>query len=202
MTPSGLISLTPAYGDNYQLGYCFFIHHLDPDFVSQGIAYFQGAPDPGDIVVTHCGVVTGEGMCSEAQASGVKEASLSEYFDDPKVALMFRKPRNWHYSMGETISNDARSRDGEKYAYSLILAQALAKSQLGRLLNRWFEDKPDFFVSRLLDFGNMEYCSMHVAKSLQAVEELRNQGILSKPARTIDVQELFGSRAVFEDWKR
>lgn len=202
MTPKGLISLPPSYGVNYSLGYIGFIHHLDPGLVSSGIAYFQGAPEPGDISVTHALVVTGDGVCSEAQASGVKEAPLDEYFNDPKVALVFRKPRGWHVGMGEIIAQDARSRDGEKYAYSLILAQALAKSKLGRLLNRWFQDKPDALVSRLLDFGNMEYCSEHAAKALQAVESLRNQGILSKPARTIDVQELFGSRAVFEDWKR
>lgn len=194
-------SIPPVYWDNYCQGYIGFIHHFDPGFVSKGIAYFQGPPEYGDIRVTHALVVVGDNTCVEANPSGVEESSLSKYFDDPTLAIMFRKPRNWHPSMGQIIADEARTHIGHKYAYSLIVAQALAKSKLGRVLNGWFKDKPDAWVSRLLDYGDVEFCSELAAKALQAVPELRNLGILQSPARTIDVQELFGSRAVFEEWK-
>lgn len=194
-------SLQPAYGDNYQMGYIGFIHHFEPGFVSKGIAYFQGPPAYGDIRVTHALVVVGDNTCVEANPSGVEESSLSKYFDDETLAIVFRKPRNWHPSMGQLIADEARTHIGDKYAYSLIVAQALAKSKLGRLLNNWFKNKPDSWVSKFLDKGNIQYCSELAAKSLKAVPELRNQGILQADARTIDVQELFGSKAVFEDWK-
>jgi hypothetical protein len=194
-------SIAPVWGDNYCPGYIGFIHHLQPGFVSQGIAYFQGHPAYGDITVTHALVVSGEDECIEAQSSGVKRATLTQYFNDKTCAIVFRKPRNWHPSMGQIIVDEAAQHVGDRYAYTLILAQALSHSKLGRLLNRWWHDKPDAWVSRLLDYGCIEFCSELCAKALKAVPELRNQGILQCEPRMIDVQELFGSKAVFEDWK-
>lgn len=193
-------SMTPDWLENYDRGYIGFIHHLKPGFVSQGIAYFQGPPAYGDIVVTHSLVVTNENECVEAQASGVKRADLAQYFNDPTVAIVMRKPRQYDYNMGVIISSESSLHVGDKYAYTLIAAQALAHSWLGKKLNKWFDNKPDAWVSRLLDFGKVEFCSELCAKCLQAVPSLRSQGVLNQDARLIDVQELFGSVAVFEDW--
>lgn len=203
-------TLKPNWGVNYDVGYIGFTSRTD-DLVAAGIAWFErfqevagsgveGRGAPTGIVVEHALVVTGPDQCVEAHAgTGVQKSTLSKYWNDPHCRLFFRKPRKWSKILGEDIAISAQRHIGEKYGYGLILADALANTYAGHVLNVWLRNWPNRLFCKLWDRAGTEVCSELAAKALQ--ENVRNVGCLNQPARMIIPQELFEDPFIFEPWK-
>jgi hypothetical protein len=195
-------SLHPVYGKNYKIGYIGFTFD-DASIVSHGIAYFTRWTRMSQIKVSHALVVTGDNQCVEAlMGKGVVEQPLSKYFDNPKRHIFFRKPRRYTHQVGTRIAETAAEQVGAKYDRLLIAAQAMQGCFLGRWVRAVFGEKPDRFVSRLLNGKDKWICSELAAYALDSQPEYEDKGILQKPDFTIDPQELFEDDVIFCKWHK
>jgi hypothetical protein len=192
-------SIAPVYHKTHDRGYIGFTYHHQ-SFVSQGIAWFTRWSKLGDITVTHALVVTGEDECVEALSDGVCRTKLSRYFNDPKCAIFFRKPRNWEGQIGNRIADLGLSQEGVKYDYGLIVADAIRGSFLGHLIAECFKGDKDDILSKLLNDDTKWICSELAAYVLDEQPEYHDKGILNKEADTITPQELFEDGTIFEPW--
>lgn len=191
-------SVSPVYGDNYNMGWVGCVFH-DDSVISQGIAWFT-RPDllkPDQSPVSHVLVVSGIGSCIEALPQGVVQSSLDSYFGQPNTHIFFRKPVLYDYQMGVNIVDEAEKHLGEKYGYSLLVADAMAGSFVGRILNWALFNWPHRIVSGMLDRKKEQICSELAARSLQADWRLRTLGCLAQPARMITPRMLAFDNAVF-----
>jgi len=191
--------MKPKFGENYDIGYIGFTF-CPGDIISEGIAYFSDAET--DIDVSHTLLVTGKNECIEAHIkNGVVVSTLSKYFNDPDCQIFFRKPVWLTHEIADRMVETAEEQVGCEYDTSLITAQALQGSFLGRLINKVFDGSPDKYVSNMLDSDNKWICSELVAYILDSQPEYRDKGILSKPNSTINPQELFDDTVIFKQWK-
>lgn len=189
-----LVSVQPKWGDNVRLGYCGFTRHAG-DFVSDGIAWFERWDGKYDgVSVTHAFIVSGPDEVIEAQSRGVVRASLSRYFRDPACQVFFRKPKFYTPLLGQGIVNSAAKYLGEKYGFTLIVADAIARSYLGHALGLAGP------LAWLMANKKQEICSQLAARALNAQPELRGLGVLAQPSTVITPQMLFNDRFIFEDW--
>ncbi len=185
----------------YNVGYIGFTHC--PGLLSDGICYFERWARLSDIAVSHAFVVTKafDGdypELVEAHWPVVKGAKLSEYTDDRRTVLVFRRPRGWTLEMGMRIAAQARFRIGARYNTGLILSQLMAHTFVGHYLNKWFNNRPDQWVSERLDRKDEFICSELAATALNEQPELRGKGILAGPLDTISPQALFEDQVIFE----
>lgn len=119
-------STEPRFKKNYDVGYIGFTYNKS-DITSIGIAYFTDWIRMSDIKVSHCFIVTGEDELIEAAAKeGVREDTISKYFNDPNVQVFFRKPKIKNPKVtGEFLSLAAKAYRGYRYNYFAILIQSL-----------------------------------------------------------------------------
>lgn len=179
-------SVPPQFADNYRRGWAGFTFH-DDSFVSNGIAWFSRPDllDLGDRKASHTLIVSGFDSCIEAQPKGVVESDLAKYFNDPHCHVFFRCPVGYTEEMGDIIVDAAAAHIGDGYGYGLIVADALAGSIAGRILNKLLFNLPHRLVSGWLDGRKQEICSELVALALQSVPALARLGCLTQPARMI-----------------
>jgi len=176
-----ITSRNPLYGDNYKIGYIGFTFH-DKSIISQGIAYFTRWARMSQIKVSHALIVTGKNKCVEAvKKTGVTEQPLDKYFDETNTTIFFRKPRRYSEDIGRRIADTALTKIGCEYDKSLIIAQIMQGCFLGRWVRSVFGDKPDEFLSCLLNSDDKWICSELAAYVLDSQPEYRNKGILDKP---------------------
>lgn len=195
-----VISLEPKFGDNYGLGYVGFTYS-DTNFISKGIAYFTRWARMSQIKVSHTLIVSGEDECIEAHAqSGVQRAKLSDYFNDEKCQIFFRKPINLNSIIAQNIIHVAEKEIGCKYDISLIPGHALSNSHIGKLINNIFGGNFEKLVCKLKNNDNRWICSELVAYCLDEQSIYKDRGILEKPSETIDPQELFEDPFIFTPW--
>ena len=197
-----LTAVEAIYGRNYRPGYIGFTFRED-QFLSDGIAWFTRWERYSDIRVSHVFVVAGADECIEAHKhSGVCAAGLGDRFEDPQCKVFFRKPRGWTMDIGWRIVECAARQLGMKYDTSLIGAHAIAGSFLGRALRAVFGDKPEDLLTAIFDSEEQWICSELGAYCLDEQPEYHDRGILARPNRTINPQELFEDREIFEDWQK
>jgi len=180
----------------YDVGYIGWTHV--PGELADGICYFERWDRVQQIAVSHALVVTGTEFCVEAHWPRVAAAPLANYFNDPKTVIVFRRPRGWTPELGQRIADAAASKVGAKYDLPLILSQLAAHTLCGHYLNKWFNNRPDDYVSRWLDRKDQFICSELAAFALNEQPEFRGKGILSRPLDTINPQELFEDPVLFE----
>src|SRR3569832_263866 len=101
----------------YKVGYIGFTSGRG--LIADGICYFERWSRLSDISVYRAFVVTG-------LKEGVRLSSLSKYFDDPKTACVFRRPKGYTEGLGNRIAATACQRIGSKYNIGLIAAQLMA----------------------------------------------------------------------------
>jgi hypothetical protein len=180
----------------YNVGYIGFTHV--PSLLADGICYFERWAQLSDIKVSHALIVTGPDECVEAHWPRVNRAPLSKYLNDPNTVTVFRKPRGWTEEMGKRIAATAASQIGDKYNVGLIAAQLMANTFIGHYLNKWFDGRPDAWMSARLDRKNQFICSELASWALNEQPELTGKGILAEGADRISPQELFEDKVVFE----
>jgi len=194
-------SLTPRYGDNYKLGYIGFTFNAASP-VSRGIAYLTAWARMSEVAVSHALVVTGERRGVEAAiGKGVVERDLADYFENPAVHIVFRKPRRYTPAVGARIAKTARGQVGAGYDHLLVAAHALHGCFLGRWTRAVFGSAPETAVSRILNAPDRWSCSELVAYALDSQPEYADRGVLRKPDFTINPQELFEDAALFCAWR-
>ncbi|MFO7936054.1 MAG: hypothetical protein R6V06_00360 [Kiritimatiellia bacterium] len=194
-------SKIPAFGDNYKIGYIGFTFHHN-SVVSRGIAYFTRWARMNQIRVSHTLIVVERNRCVEAEKrTGVTEQPLDKYFDETKTSIFFRKPRRYKNALGLKIAETALEQVGSRYDKSLIIAQIMQGCLTGRWVRSIFGDKPDEFISYLLNSDDKWICSELAAYVLNSQPEYKNKGILRKPEFTIDPQELFEDDLIFCKWR-
>jgi len=156
-----------------------------------------------DIKVSHALIVTGDNECVEAlMDKGVVSDKLTKYFEAPHTHIFFRKPRCYTDDIGDRIAASATTQVGLQYDKLLILAETMQGCFLGRWVRAVFGDKPDTFVSQMLNAKDKWICSELAAYSLDSQPEYQDKGILAKPDFTIDPQELFEDNTIFCDWHK
>lgn len=194
------ITTQPAqWQTNYDLGWIGFCYTADA--VGQGITYFEHWEDMAQVKVDHTLVVTGEDECIQAHIqNGVQFGKLSDYFNDPKTQIFFRKPVQWDVETGQAIDAGAYAQIGSAYGTPEIFALALADTEFGHLLNEWLKDKPAHLIGRMLDNPHSFICSKLVATALNSVPKYTGKGCLVNPAFMIDPQLLFQDAVLFEPW--
>lgn len=195
-------------------GYCGFITRRH-DLVGDGIQYFErfenGLPFVHTFVIEDCRSGGNDALNSPIQnpksaisiieahaTTGVARATLDEYLADPTVATFVRVPLGWTPEIGRAIVAAAAAHLGERYAFPLILADALANTFLGHCLNRLTFNLPDRFVCRVLANAHQKICSQLVALALQSQPSLKQLGCLRRPADTILPKELGNDPALWE----
>ncbi|MDT8391679.1 MAG: hypothetical protein RRC34_14360 [Lentisphaeria bacterium] len=194
-------SVSPAFERNYRLGHIGFTYRSD-SLISHGIAYFTRWTRLSDIPVSHVLIVTGADTCVEAvKGVGVVETPLQRYFDNETIRISFREPVRLTSELGRRIADTATSQVGADYDISLILAQALDGSFLGRLLHRFFGEDHHLKVSDWLNHPDRWICSELAAYALDTQPEFHDRGILAKPDAAIEPQELFEDTVLFKPWK-
>jgi len=207
-----IIPAKPAWGETLAPGYCGFITR-EKDFVGDGIAWFErfelGLPFVHTFVVE--GAAQPAGSCDwseggppaanvtpvgathiiEAHAgTGVARATLGQYLGQKNVQCFIRMPIGWTPDIGAKIAGAAATHLGEKYAFSLIVADALSNTWLGHGLNRFTRNNWDNFLCWVFSNAHQKICSQLVALSLQRQFYLRLRGCLRRPADTIMPKEL------------
>lgn len=191
-----LIATTGEWGLNLQTGFCGFITRQG-SLVDDGIEYFEKFE--AGIPFVHTFILEQPGYIIEALGSGVVKQPLSKYVGDARVQCFIRAPRFWTPAKGLQYAREADRHIGEKYGYGLIVADALANTVLGRLLNKWTGGVPDSAMTWLLDERNHIICSELVAACLQTDYVLRLKGCLRGAARSIMPKRLGNDDAVFEE---
>lgn len=193
-------SQTPNFGVNYDVGWIGF-QFVDNNLISLGIAWFTKWTAYKNIPVSHTFICTGHDECVEALGSGVVRSGLSERFADKHTHVCFRKPRHWDKASADQIKRTAEAHIGDKYDYSLILADALAGSMVGKLVNLLTRNWANRIVTKLLDSKKQQICSELAATALRSVPVLSHLGCLTLPPRMIVPSQLFSDEQVFEPWK-
>jgi len=87
---------------------------------------------------------------------------------------------------------------GEKYAFSLIFADAVTNTLAGHWLNELTFGVPDWFLCRVLSDAHRKICSQLVALALQSQFYLRLRGCLRRPADTIMPKELGNDASIWD----
>lgn len=192
-------TVEPQFHTTHDIGYIGFTYYKE-SFVSRGIAYFTKWSRMSDITVTHALIVTGENQCTEALFDGVQRSPLTKYFDDPKCAIFFRKPRAWTEDIGSRIAGVAQSQEGVKYEYGLIVADALKGTFLGHLIDGCFKGEKEDILTKFLNDDKGWICSELAAYALEAQPEYRDKGVLHRDCATINPQELFEDQVIFDPW--
>lgn len=198
-------SVKPVWGQNMDDGWAGF-QYVDDSFVSQGIAWFERWDRwPIGIPVSHIFCVTGPNSCIEALAKGVVTSTLQERFADPHTHVFFRKPRPYSASIGSRISSAMSLHLGEKYGFGTIIADALANTVGGRLLNKLTHGLPNRIVQNVLGSKNRPVCSVTYALALNSLPEFKDRGILGRSNTggilSINPQQLFEDEELFEPWQ-
>lgn len=194
-------SLPPVFGKNYRMGHIGFSYRSS-SLVSRGIAYFTRWSCLSDIPVSHVLIVTGADTCVEAvKGIGVVETPLAQYFDDESLRISFREPVGLTPDLARRIADTAAGQVGSAYDTSLILAQALDGSFLGRLLRHLYKERHHLRVADWLNHPDRWICSELAAYALDSQPEYHDRGILAKPDAAIQPQELFEDTTLFKPWK-
>lgn len=218
-----IIPTKPVWGETLQAGYCGFITR-EKDFVGDGIEWFErfeeGLPFVHTFVVE--GPVKPAGMSDieprlagtptppsavsappisiiEAHAgTGVHRATLDEYLGQRDCQCFIRMPIGWTAEIGEKIVAGASAHLGEKYAFSLIFADAVTNTLVGHWINQLTFSVPDRFLCWVLSDAHRKICSQLVALALQSQFYLRLRGCLRHPADTIMPKELGNDASVWD----
>lgn len=199
-----LVSVRPEFGVNYDVGYIGFTFQ-DSNFLAEGVAWFtrweKGEnPDVPKLDLSHVIIVSGENECVEAYLPKVRRTPLSDYFDNPKDHIIFRKPVGWTPELGKRIAETAASRVGNRYGVSLIIGQLLANCFLGHFLGWLTRGWSHRVITGFFENKDQFICSELGAYALDQQVEFRGKGILAESAYEIDPQSLFEDREIFEPW--
>ena len=200
-------SIAPKFKEDYDIGYIGFTYNKS-DITSIGIAYFTDWIRMSDIKVSHCFIVTGEDELIEAAAKeGVREDTISKYFNDPNVQVFFRKPkmRKATSDSGDFVALAVKGYLGFKYNYFAILIQSLygnkTISAMLELIGVSHDSTRMALISLfepLLEYFNHGFiCSGLVARVLEITFCL-NPKI---PVNLISPQELFEIPEPYYPWK-
>lgn len=191
----------PQYPVNYAPGYIGFTIRKH-DAIAFGIRWFenQWMELRGQRLPSHTFVIVDEDRTIEAFMKGVAYGSLSDYLNDPDVALIVRRPYHWNWDRGQRIVSAACRHLGHKYGFTLIGAMALTNNLLlgGKLLKFVTRGWSERVLCKLADDKSQEICSELVALSMQEDEELKMRGILQSPANTIKPSPLMYDAMAFE----
>lgn len=187
-------NVLPVYGENYKAGYVGFTYTTD-SFISKGIAWFTRWDRMSDIKVSHVFLVSGNNECIEAQPKGVVVSDIGKYFDDEHCLVFFREPRVFNDQLAIRTIGAMRAQVGQKYGYSMIVADAIAGSFLGRLLG------VGKLFQKWCDGKKSAICSESVATAMKKQPEYDGIGILRLPANRITPQNLFEDDGTFKPWK-
>jgi len=185
----------PVYGEDYKDGYIFF-SYTSHDFISGGIALFQKCEDVLGQPLSHCGVISGPGMCVEATTPVTTESNFIEkYVNAPNTVVFLRKPKDLTPQQAQTIIATSRKFLGRKYAYMGILGSALYVT-----FTFGFKILPFLRYHRNpLNPKSQLFCSELVAESLIPVKG--RVGCLKYDPSNIYPVTLFGDKVIWSDWK-
>jgi hypothetical protein len=183
-----------AVDPNYGPGMIGFSYR-DNSVVSRGIAWFT-QEEHDRIVPSHTFIVRDKTKLVEAHFPEVREAELSEYFDNPHIVVFFKKPKELTIKEIDVLVFNALLHLGRKYdvgSYGYYLVRKLL-----RLLGRFEpnKDKPSKFNS-----PEAWVCSELVSHCLKMVPKYANLFPLSEyhPSK-IDPVMLFRSEELFQPW--
>jgi len=195
-----IIQAKPKWGETLLPGYCGFITR-ERDLVGDGVEWFErfelGLP------FVHTFVVEDEGESSpniiEAHAgTGVHRTTMDQYLGQRDCQCFIRMPMGWTTDIGDKIVAAASAHLGEKYAFSLIFADAVTNTFVGHCLNQLTFSIPDRFLCWALSDAHRKICSELVALALQSQFYLRLRGCLRRPADTIIPKELGNDGSVWD----
>lgn len=190
-----IIPQQPTWGDVLQPGYCGFITRQD-DIVGDGIEYFSRWT--GGLPFVHTFVISGPNEVIEAHAvKGVSRATLDQYLGQKNCRCFIRIPAGYTPEVGAQIVAAAATHLGEKYGYGIILADVLANTFIGHVVNDLTHNAADDLVCKLLDNAHAKICSQLVALALQSQPFLKTLGCLADPAATITPELLGNDSKVF-----
>jgi hypothetical protein len=197
-----IINTKPIIGETLQPGYCGFITR-EKNFVGDGIEWFErfetGLPFVHTFIIEEAKEFSSTCSIIEAHAgSGVSHATLDQYLNQKDFQCFIRIPIGYTEKIGPEIVEAAASHIGERYAFPLIMADALANTFLGYCFNRLTLGLPDRMVCRLLDNAHRKICSQLVALALQSQFYLRLRGCLRRSADTIMPKELGNDPAIWD----
>lgn len=186
-----------VFGSAYDVGWGGFVAH--GGIIATGIEWFtrwwRTARTPA---VDHVIGVTREGWLVEANADGVDDERLSEYFEAPAFTVYFRKPRGWTPDLGARIARTMSGFIGESYDFPLIGVDALENSFLGRALNGLTHDEMDEWLTAAAANPREKICNMVLVCAYQAQPEMAGRGCLGLPAARTNPQMVFEDEAIWE----
>lgn len=110
----------PIYGKDYAPGYALFIKR-DGNFISDGITWFQSLFESAEFIASHVLFVVDEHFGIEAAEHGIQICYLSNYFDDPGMQVVCRKPADLDDQTVAEILTYAKTQIGKPYDYTGLI---------------------------------------------------------------------------------
>ena len=193
-----VIEQKPQFGVNYDVGYDGFTAR-QKDFIAAGIKWFSRWDAlPGTPPVSHAFKIVGEDLTIEAFWDGVRYGKLSDYLNDPDVALLVRKPKGWTPELGQRLKAEMEKHLGEKYNWTLIAAIAIANTYLGKWIDKVTKGKFSKWIEGVADRSRYDICSVCVSKTNNAMPEYQGKGVLNNPLYDITPIMLMGDNELYE----
>jgi hypothetical protein len=178
----------PRWKENLFPGYCGFITR-EWNLVGGGIDWFERFQSGFPFV--HTFIISGPDEVIEAHAgTGVTRAPLSQYLGRKDCQCFIRQPIGYTEQIGQKIVDRAATHLGQKYGFGLIVADAIANTWLGHLINRCTRNIPDRFVCEFFTNKHKLICSQLVAEALQSQTYLCLRGCLRFHPDTIMPKQL------------
>lgn len=211
MTPT-IQKVAPVWGQTLKPGYCAFtLPSQGFDFVGDGIGYFErfeatgGLPFCHALAICEADVAPNDANIIEAHArTGVHRAKISEYFagsaSGHACPVFVRVPRGYDDLLAKRIVAGMEAQLGDTYGYGLIVADLLANTEAGHLINKLTGNVPDRVVCKLFSNAHTRICSQAVACALQGAmpEGYFLPGCLKQAADTIDPKLLGNDPEIWE----
>jgi len=193
-------SVEPVFGKNYDAGWSFGTYK-DESFISSGIAWFTRWDEQGPLPVSHVGIVVSENHVIEShRTTGVAEAPLEKYFNDPHTHIYFRKPRDLDQKTVSRLSAALVSQLGAKYDMGLIKAHLLAGTFLGHWLDELVHGRLEQWLCQVSETEGAFICSELTAWAMQQTK-YDGVGCLEFPACTISPAQYIWDSEIFTPYQ-
>lgn len=193
-----ITKVIPQFGVNYDIGWLGFTRTLD--LVGDAIAYGeQSESEKGYPSVNHVLIVIGDGQCVQAHIdNGVQRGPLSQYLDDPRSRVYFRKLRFYTPDLGNRVAQFGLSKVGCGYAKVEIAEMAAADTLVGRAVNELTGNRIHDELAELLTSPLAYICSQLGAAAVFIQPEFSDLPKARLPVAAWDPQSFFQEEEIFE----
>jgi hypothetical protein len=184
----------PVYGEDYKDGFIFFSYN-SASLIDQGIALFESGESLSGQQIAHCGIISGDSKCVEADHPTVQEFDfIQKHVNNPNTVVFLKKPKGLTVDGANIIITEAQRYLGRKYAYI-----GVAGSAVFMLLTAGWHIFPFLrYWKNPLNPKDQMFCSELVAEAMR--KWMRKTGVLKYHPTNIYPTTLYEDQSLWEQW--